>query len=322
MKFGSPVCTLGWRRRQATGRSLPSGPEGGITADGTSTIQENALTSYQEVSTETVTGTNGIEYRYRRFGNGASRPLVLLQHFRGNLDNWDPALLDALAQGREVIAFDNVGVGASTGVVPPTVTAMAHDAITFTSALDLNRVDLLGFSLGGFVAQEVALIRPDLVERIVLAATAPRGGAGMHGWATDIIEAVGGSETSGEQLLHAFFTKSEDSRKSGAEFLGRIFARTEDRDEPTDWATRTAHYDAIAEWGIPNHGVLERLRGITHPVFVANGDDDRMILPRFTHLLGGLLPDATVKIYPDAAHGFLFQHHAEFAADTAHFLDR
>lgn len=280
------------------------------------------MTGYLSVPTSTTQGANGIEYHYRRFGNPAERPLVLLQHFRGNLDNWDPALLDVLAEGREVIAFDNTGVGASTGVVPPSVTQMGHDAIAFLSALDLTRVDLLGFSLGGFVAQELALIRPDVVERIVLAATAPQGAPGMHGWIADIIDAVGSAETSGDQLLHAFFTDTENSRAAGVEFLGRIFARTEDRDEPTDWATRTAHYDAVTQWGIPNHSMLERLRGITQPVLVANGDSDRMILPRYTHLLGGLLPEASVKIYPDAGHGFLFQHHAQFAADTARFLDQ
>ncbi|OBI44787.1 alpha/beta fold hydrolase [Mycobacterium sp. E796] len=280
------------------------------------------MTSYQSVTTSKVLGVNGIEYRYRSFGNPAERPLVLLQHFRGNLDNWDPALLDALASGREVIAFDNVGVGASTGVVPSSVTQMAHDALTFLSALDLDRVDLLGFSLGGFVAQEMALIRPDLVGRIVLAATAPQGAAGMHGWAPDIIDAVGGVETTANGLLHVFFTATDQSRAAGAEFLGRIFARTEDRDEPTDWATRMAHYDAVVQWGIPNHAMLQRLAAITQPVLVANGDSDRMILPRYSHLLGGLLADATVKIYPDAAHGFLFQHHGEFAEDIAQFLDR
>ena len=280
------------------------------------------MTSYQDASASTVTGSNDVTYVYRRVGTSAgSRPLALLQHFRGNLDNWDPALIDALAAGREVIAFDNVGVGATTGQVPASVTEMAHGAIAFISALDLTRVDLLGYSLGGFVAQEIALIRPDLVERIVLAATAPQGAPGMHGWVSDIIDAVGSPETTGEQLLHAFFAASESSRAAGGGFLGRIFARTDDRDEPTDWPTRTAHYDAVVQWGIPNISLLERLTGISQPVFVANGDNDRMILPRYSHLLGGLLPDARVKIYPDAAHGFLFQHHAEFATDVTAFLD-
>jgi pimeloyl-ACP methyl ester carboxylesterase len=280
------------------------------------------MTSYQNVPTSVVQGANGINYHYRRVGAQGHRPLVLLQHFRGNLDNWDPALVDALTAGGEVIAFDNAGVGASSGTVPPSVNQMAHDAIAFMVALDLTRVDLLGFSLGGFVAQELALIRPDLVERIVLAATAPQGAEGMHGWVADIIGAVGTHETNADQLLHAFFTDREQSRTSGTEFLGRIFARTEDRDEPTDWATRKSQYDAVVQWGIPNHGMLERLRAITQPVLVTNGDNDRMILPRYSHLLGGLLADATVKIYPDAAHGFLFQHHSEFADDVTRFLDR
>jgi pimeloyl-ACP methyl ester carboxylesterase len=227
-----------------------------------------------------------------------------------------------LAATREVIAFDNVGVGASSGQVPPSVTQMAHDAITFLSALDLARIDLLGYSLGGFVAQEIALIRPDLVERIVLAATAPQGGAGMHGWARDVIDAIGSPETTPQGFLQVFFADSDTSQAAGREFFGRITARTADRDTPNDWSTRNAHYDAVLRWGVPNHSMLERLRGITHPVLVANGDADPMILPRYTHLLGGLLPDAEVKIYPDAAHGFLFQHHKEFAADVDQFLAR
>jgi pimeloyl-ACP methyl ester carboxylesterase len=279
------------------------------------------VTSYLDVSTLTALGDNGISYRYRQFGNGAARPLVLLQHFRGNLDNWDPALLDAIARDRAVVAFDNTGVGASTGEVPRSVTQMAHDAISFIAALGLEHVDLLGYSLGGFVAQEIALIRPDLVGRIVLAATAPQGASGMHGWVDDIIEAVGSTQTTGDQLLHAFFTESATSRTAGGELLGRIFARTEGRDEGVDWATRNAHYDAVVQWGIPNHSMLERLRAITHPVFVANGDSDRMILPRYSHLLAGLLPNAVVKIYPDAGHGFLFQHHSEFADDVNAFLN-
>ena len=280
------------------------------------------MSGYQNVPTSTVRGQNGIDYAYRRCGVAGERPLVLLQHFRGNLDNWDPALVDLLAGNREVIAFDNVGVGASSGEVPPSVTQMAHDAITFLSALDLARIDLLGYSLGGFVAQEVALIRPDLVERIVLAATAPQGGAGMHGWARDVIDAIGSPETTPQGFLQVFFADSDTSQAAGREFFGRITARTADRDTPNDWSTRNAHYDAVVQWGIPNHSMLERLRGITHPVLVANGDADPMILPRYTHLLGGLLPDAEVKIYPDAAHGFLFQHHKEFAADVDQFLAR
>jgi pimeloyl-ACP methyl ester carboxylesterase len=146
--------------------------------------------TYADASTRRVTADNGIEYAYRDLG-ADDVPLVLLQHFRGNLDNWDPALVDALAAGRRVVAFDNVGVAATTGRTPSTVEAMAHDAIAFLEAMDLRRVDLLGFSLGSFVAQEIVLIRPDLLRRVVLASSAPQGAAGMHGWAPDVIAAVG-----------------------------------------------------------------------------------------------------------------------------------
>jgi len=280
------------------------------------------MTGYRNVPTSTVHGDNGIDYAYRKCGVAGDRPLVLLQHFRGNLDNWDPALVDLLAGSREVIAFDNVGVGASTGSVPASVTQMAHDAIAFVSALDLKRIDLLGYSVGGFVAQEIALIRPDLIERMVLASTAPQGGDAMHGWVRDVIDDTGSPDITPQGFLNVFFSPTETSQAAGVEFFGRITARTVDPDTPTDWATRNAQYDAIVQWGIPNHSMLERLRGITQPVLVANGDGDRMIPPRYTHLLGGLLPDAQVKIYPDAAHGFLFQHHKEFADDVSQFLDR
>jgi pimeloyl-ACP methyl ester carboxylesterase len=198
---------------------------------------------------------------------------------------------------------------------------MARDAIAFITALGIARADLLGFSIGSFVAQEIALIRPDLVRRLVLASAAPKGADGIHGWAPQVIGAVGTPETSAEEYLGVFFTESPSSHKAGQEALGRMYARTEDRDTPTTWAVREAQYDAVCTWGIPDHAALQRLAAITHPVFVANGDSDPMIPPRYSHLIAGLLPNATVKIYPDAAHGFLFQHHAEFAADVTRFLD-
>src|SRR5438034_11789941 len=153
-------------------------------------MSATATVSYTGASTQRVAAGNGIEYAYRDLGAG-DVPLVLLQHFRGNLDNWDPALVDALAADRPVVAFDNVGVGATTGRTPNTVEAMAHDAIAFLEAIDLPRVDLLGFSIGSFVAQEMALIRPDLLPRVVLASSTPPGAAGMHGWATEGIGGVG-----------------------------------------------------------------------------------------------------------------------------------
>ncbi len=276
---------------------------------------------YADASSQRVTADNAVEYAYRDLGKG-DVPLVLLQHFRGNLDNWDPALIDALAAKRRVVAFDNVGVGATTGRTPNTIAAMAHDAIAFLEAMDLQRVDLLGFSIGSFVAQEIALIRPDALRRVVLASSAPQGAAGMHGWAPEVIGAVGGPEPNPQGYLEVFFAPTDSSREAGQQAAGRIFGRTTDRDEPTTWQTRQAQYDAVCAWGIPNHSLLQRVAAIEHPVFVANGDRDPMILPRYSYLLAGLLPDARVTIYPDSAHGFLFQHHSQFAADVHAFLQQ
>jgi len=224
------------------------------------------VATYVDSDTEVLSASNGVEYAYRVTGTSDAPPLVTLQHFRGNLDSWDPALIDALAAGRRVITFDNRGVAATSGRTPSTMAQMALDAIDFIDALDIGEVDLLGFSIGSFLAQEIALIRPASVRKVVLASSAPKGASGMHGWAPAVIGAVGKPETSGEEYL------------------------------------------------------LERVSAIHKPVFVANGDSDPMILPRYSYLLAGLIPGARLKIYPDSAHGFLFQHHAQFAADVDAFL--
>ena len=278
--------------------------------------------SYSDLPNLQVGAANGIDYAYRDTGpeNPAGAPLVLLQRFRGNLDNWDPALIDALASSRRVLTFDNAGVGSSTGATPNTVEQMAYDAIAFIAALDLTQVDLMGFSIGSFVAQQIALTRPALVRRLILASAAPQGAVGMHGWAPDVIGAVGNPQPKPDQYLDVFFTQSAASRQAGQENLKRMSARTQDRDKATTWATRQAQYDAVCRWGIPDHGLLQQLSCLKLPVFVANGDSDPMISPHYSYLLAGLIPQARVKIYPDSAHGFLFQHHAEFAADVETFL--
>jgi pimeloyl-ACP methyl ester carboxylesterase len=278
---------------------------------------------YSGLPNKLVKAANGVDFAYRDTGPEASGvPLVLFQHFRGNLDSWDPALIDALAQNRRVVTFDNAGVGGSTGITPGTIEQMARDAIAFIAAMELGQADLLGFSIGSFVAQQITLTRPDIVRRLVLASAAPQGAAGMHGWAPEVIGAVGTPQTSPEAYLSVFFAPTASSRQAGKEALGRIYARTEDRDTATTWATREAQYDAVCTWGIPDHALLQRLSCLQMPVFVANGDSDPMILPHFSYLLAGLIPQARVKIYPDSAHGFLFQHHAEFAADVEDFLSQ
>jgi pimeloyl-ACP methyl ester carboxylesterase len=261
----------------------------------------------------------GVDFAYRRFGEPGELPLVMLQHFRGNLDNWDPALTDALAAEREVILVDYAGVGSSTGEPSRTIAETARQMIAFISALRLDEIDLLGFPIGGFVAQEIALVRPTLVRRLVLAATGPKGGPGMLGWREDIAAAARG-ESKPENLLYIMFAHTEASQAKGMEFLGRFTERREGRDAPTSDAARDAQYDAIVEWGIPDHAALQRLTGIKSPTLVIQGDDDLMIPTKLSHLLAGLVPDARIRIYPDAAHGFLFQYPAEVAAEVNAFL--
>jgi pimeloyl-ACP methyl ester carboxylesterase len=290
------------------------------TDDGTGSAHRGG--PYPALPNKLVKAGNGIDYAYRDTGpeGGGGVPLVLLQHFRGNLDNWDPALIGALAPARRVITFDNAGVAGSTGTTPDTVAQMAHDAIAFITAMGFGQVDLLGFSIGSFIAQQAALTRPAIVRRLILASAAPQGAAGMHGWAPDVIGAIGTPHTSPEEYLGVFFAQSSSSQQAGREALQRMYARTEDRDTATSWATREAQYDAVCTWGIPDHSLLQRLSCLKMPVFIANGDSDPMILPHYSYLLAGLIPQARVKIYPDSAHGFLFQHHADFAADVEAFL--
>jgi pimeloyl-ACP methyl ester carboxylesterase len=276
--------------------------------------------SYSELPNKLVSAANGIDYCYRDAGEGGV-PLVLLQHFRGNLDNWDPALVDALAAERRVVTFDNTGVGGSAGTTPGTFEQMARDAVAFITALGLSQVDILGFSIGSFIAQEIALTRPALVRKLVLASSAPRGAAGMHGWAPSVMTAVGQPEIGPEGFLAVFFTPSEASQHAGMEMIGRMYTRTQDRDADTTWQTRQAQYDAVNTWGVPDHSQLQRVSALSMPVFVANGDSDTCILPHYSYLLAGLIPHARVKLYPDAAHGFLYQHNAEYAADVVAFLD-
>jgi pimeloyl-ACP methyl ester carboxylesterase len=283
-----------------------------------SSREKDPMSNYAELP-NLIAKTDGVHYAYRDTG-GEGLPLLLLQHFRGNLDNWDPKLMDALADSKRVITFDNVGVGGSSGEVPSTIAEMAAGAVGFIEAMELEKVDLLGFSIGSFVAQEIALVRPSIVNGVVLASSAPKGASKMHGWSPEVIGAVGARDPGPEAYLGVFFTQSGASKKAGGEVLQRIYGRTEDRDAPTSWDCRLAQYDAVCEWGIPNQALLERLEAIQMPVFVAAGDSDPMILPRYSFLLAGILPDARVKIYDDSAHGFLFQYYSQFAQDVETFL--
>jgi pimeloyl-ACP methyl ester carboxylesterase len=267
-----------------------------------------------------VESANGTTYAYRRFGKQGTTPVVFLQHFRGNLDNWDPALVDSIAAEREVILFDASGVGLSTGSTPRTATAYARDALAFIDALGLTEVDLFGFSLGGFVAQEAVLLRPFLVRRLILAGTGPQGGRDMHVWNAEVREHGYRDQQGAEDMFYLFFAPSETSKAKGAEFVGRIFTRTEARDASPSLDVRDAQVEVISDWGVPDTSKLARLAGITQPTLVANGNNDIMVPTVNSYLLAGHLPNAELIIYPDANHGFLFQYPTEFAAEVNRFL--
>jgi pimeloyl-ACP methyl ester carboxylesterase len=294
----------------------------------TTEINENAPASTTDTGSQLTAENRSIEvdgdsFVYRRFGNKQTDapPLVCLQHFRGNLDFWDPTLVDRVARDREVILLANRGVGASTGVVPDNVTDMARDVLLFVDALGLGQIDLLGFSLGGCIAQELALLRPRLVRRIVLAGTAPQGGPDLHRWTDDVYANACADEMTAETALNVFFSGSEESRAKGMEYLQRTQSRQADRDAPTDLGTRDAQLAAITAWGIPDASKLNRLAGIIQPTFVATGDNDTMMHTKNSQLLADRLPNAHLRIYPDANHGFLNQYPELFADHVKAFLN-
>jgi pimeloyl-ACP methyl ester carboxylesterase len=268
-----------------------------------------------------IEAANGTTYAYRRYGKAGGIPVIFFQHFRGNLDNWDPALVDDIATEREVILYDASGVGGSTGTTPRSVVDFARDGLAFIDALGLTEVDIFGFSLGGFVAQELTLLRPRLVRKLVLAGTGPQGGRGFHEWYGDIAEHAYRDVQGAEDIFFLFFSATEASQAKGVEFVGRIFTRQDGRDADVTLDARDAQTETVRNWGIPDTSRLNRLDGITQPVLVANGDNDIMVPTVNSYLLAGHLPNAKLIIYPDANHGFLFQYPHEFAAEVNTFLD-
>ncbi|MBL0888631.1 alpha/beta fold hydrolase [Myceligenerans indicum] len=261
------------------------------------------------------------EFAYRELGPRGGTPVILLHHLAANLDDWDPRLIDGLAATRHVIAFDNRGVGASTGSTPQTVEAMAADAVAFVRALGHERVDLFGFSLGGFVAQAVLEREPALVRRAVLAGTGPAGGPGIDKirW-TSIVPTIKALVRRKHPKYHLFFTGTATGRAAAQAFLDRLQERTEDRDGPVANATFSAQMKAIHRWGKQSPWDLSR---IGHPVLLANGETDAMVPSRNTIDLADRLPHGElVPLYPDAGHGGIFQHHTEFTAAALEFLER
>jgi pimeloyl-ACP methyl ester carboxylesterase len=261
-------------------------------------------------------------YAYRRFGVGPGRPLLCLQHFTGTLDNWDPAVTDPLALGREVVLFDNAGVGRSTGEVPPTIAGMAKHAMAFMDGLGLAEWDVLGFSLGGMVAQLIAEQRPSLINRMILVATAPRGGEDvMHLEKPSLARFLGDPNLRGYEVLQKiFFAPTESSQAAGLSFITRLARRTDDRDRPSGLEVAAAQMAAFREWEVVAGDRFGYLRAIRQPTLVVNGVHDEMIPIVNSYRLAENLPNAVLLTYPDSGHGALFQFHESFTRQVAAFL--
>ena len=261
-------------------------------------------------------------YAYRRFGAGSGLPLLCLQHFTGTLDNWDPAVTDPLAREREVILFESAGLGRSSGTVPTTIAGMAAHALAFLDGLGLQLCDVLGFSLGGMVAQQMALDRPSVFRRMILVGTAPRGGEDiMHLEKPNLAGHLANPELKGYQVLQKlFFAPTESSQAAGAAFVERLMQRQQDREPASGPAVAQAQISAFREWEKFAGQRFADLNPIRHPVLVVNGIHDEMIPVSNSYWLSANLPNAVLLTYPDSGHGSLFQFHAAFTRQAAAFL--
>jgi len=272
--------------------------------------------THETVPTQFVEA-NGIRYAYRRFGKPGKAPLLFLGYFNSNMDAWDPAVTNVLTADHELILFDNAGVGASGGRTPSTVAEMTQHCVAFCRALGLKAVDIVGFSLGGMIAQQLALSHPDLVRRLILLGTGPRGGEGMTFTELSPEEQVDPVAF----LLGAFFSPSEASQAAGREYLKRLESRKVDQDRPVSRDSAVAQLAAIREWGtIPSTGRYATLKKITHPTLIVHGNKDIVVAPINALLLAEHLPNAQLIVYSDSSHGAQYQHARLFLEHVKLFL--
>jgi pimeloyl-ACP methyl ester carboxylesterase len=264
---------------------------------------------------------NGVRFAYRRFGKPAGLPLVFNMHFMGTMDHWGPAMTDAFAKDREVILFDNAGVSSSSGEVPETFAQMGANAIAFIRALGLDKVDVLGLSIGGLIAQEITLQAPDLVRRLVLVGTGPRSGESMDTGTPEGKAIFGATYARPDDLwLRVHFTPTEASQAAGRGYLKRFRLRTTDRDPEVTEKAAAAQRAAIAKWGAKREGAWDYLKDIKQPTLVVNGSKDVIIYTVNSYILEQNLPNAQLIIYPDSGHGSLYQYHELFVHHVSTFL--
>jgi pimeloyl-ACP methyl ester carboxylesterase len=305
-----------------TTAKLFDAPSSEVTHRDTSSIgvsQEDVITSYPSAPARTITAGD-VTYAYRELGPKGGIPVVFFVHLAANLDNWDPRIIDPIAREHHVIAFDNRGVGASTGQVPDSVEAMADDAYTFIRALGFDTVDIFSFSLGGMVAQALVIKHPVLVRRLILTGTGPAGGkdidkvAGVTYW--DILRAT---LTRSDPKEFLFFNRNATGKPAARAFVDRLKERTVDRDAAVSVKTLQTQLKAIKRWGRRAPADLSK---ITQPTLIANGDNDRMVPSVLSEDLHHRIPRSELVIYPDSGHGGIFQFHEAFAPVAVEFLDR
>jgi pimeloyl-ACP methyl ester carboxylesterase len=275
------------------------------------------VTTWNDVPTRTVS-VGGVDFAYRELGPKSGTPVVFLTHLAAVLDNWDPRVVDGIAAHHRVITFDNRGIGASAGRTPKTIDAMAKDAVAFIRALRLEQVDLLGFSMGGMIAQVIAANEPQLVRKVILAGTGPAGGEGItRVTRLSHYDTLRGLLTLQDPKQFLFFTRTPNGRRAGKEFLARLKERTEHRDKRISLRSYGAQLTAIHRWGKEQPADLSV---IDQPVLVANGESDRMVPTKNSVDLAQRLPNADLVVYPDAGHGGIFQYHEQFVERALAFL--
>ena len=278
----------------------------------------DAITSYTHAPARTVT-TGGVTYAYRELGPKGGIPVIFFVHLAATLDNWDPRIIDPIAQQHHVIAFDNRGVGASTGTVPHTVESMADDAYLFITALGFDTVDILSFSLGGMIAQALVMKHPELVRKLILTGTGPAGGAGIDKVArTTYYDTLRATLSRQDPKEFLFFNRDDIGKRAAHEFVQRLEERTEDRDKPIAVKAFLTQLKAIKRWG---RSTPADLSAITQPTLIANGDNDRMVPSVLSEDMHRRIAGSQLTIYPDSGHGAIFQYHAEFASTAIDFID-
>ncbi|MEJ3747420.1 alpha/beta hydrolase [Actinomycetes bacterium KLBMP 9797] len=280
---------------------------------------EPVITSYAHAPARKITAS-GVTYAYRELGPKGGIPVVFFVHLAATLDNWDPRIIDPIAKHHHVIAFDNRGVGASSGQVPDSVEAMADDAFTFIKALGFDKVDIFAFSLGGMVAQALVVKHPDLVRKLILTGTGPKGGKDIDKVArTTYYDILRATLTRSDPKEFLFFNRDAAGKAAAKAFVNRLRERTVDRDAEIKLTAFQTQLNAIKKWG---RGTPDDLSNITQPTLIANGDNDRMVPSVLSEDLHRRIKDSELVIYPNSGHGGIFQFHKEFAPVAVEFLAR